>query len=83
MSICEKKLINGVADCVSDSLRGLVALNPALRLLEGHNVVVRADLSHLIDAGKVTLLSGGGSGHEPGFAGVVLLRARSFCNLQT
>ena len=64
-----KKLINEPKKCVEDCLRGLVCVNPGLRLLEGHNVIVRADIEDIKKAGKVTLVSGGGSGHEPTHAG--------------
>ena len=64
-----KKLINEPKKCVEDCLQGLVCVNPGLRLLEGHNVVVRADIEDMKKAGKVTLVSGGGSGHEPTHAG--------------
>ena len=64
-----KKLINEPEHCVEDSLKGLVCINPGLRLLDGHNVVVREDIEDVKDAGKVTLVSGGGSGHEPTHAG--------------
>uniref|UniRef100_A0A8C3U4J0 Triokinase/FMN cyclase n=1 Tax=Catharus ustulatus TaxID=91951 RepID=A0A8C3U4J0_CATUS len=48
---------------------GLVACNPGLRLLQGHRVVLRDDLPAI--RGRVALLSGGGSGHEPAHAGYV------------
>ena len=62
-----KKLVNSVAGCADDALAGLVACNPGLRLLQGHRVVLRADLVAIRD--RVALLSGGGSGHEPAHAG--------------
>ncbi|NXC60380.1 TKFC cyclase, partial [Aleadryas rufinucha] len=40
-----------------------------LRLLQGHRVVLRDDLPAI--RGRVALLSGGGSGHEPAHAGYV------------
>ncbi|KAF1548880.1 Triokinase/FMN cyclase, partial [Eudyptes schlegeli] len=64
-----KKLVNSVAGCADDSLAGLVACNPGLRLLQGHRVALRADLAAI--RGRVALLSGGGSGHEPAHAGYV------------
>ncbi|KAK6183653.1 hypothetical protein SNE40_011087 [Patella caerulea] len=66
-----KKLINSVESCVDECLEGLVAVNPGLRLLEGHRVVVRSDIQELVKSGKVTLVCGGGSGHEPAHAGYV------------
>lgn len=64
-----KKLTNSPATCVDESLEGLVAVNPALRILEGHRVIIRHDIEEVKAAGKVTLLTGGGSGHEPTHAG--------------
>lgn len=67
-----KKLINSVKDCVDESLEGVVAVNPGLRKLRGHRVIVRSDLEDYVASGKVAILTGGGSGHEPAFSGIVL-----------
>lgn len=64
-----KKLVNSVAGCADDALAGLVACNPSLQLLQGHRVALRSDLDSL--KGRVALLSGGGSGHEPAHAGFI------------
>ncbi|XP_051885659.1 triokinase/FMN cyclase-like [Pristis pectinata] len=64
-----KKLINSVEHCVDDALDGLVACNVGMQLVEGHRIVVRSDLKNI--KGKVAVLSGGGSGHEPAHAGYV------------
>ncbi|XP_005496843.1 triokinase/FMN cyclase [Zonotrichia albicollis] len=64
-----KKLVTTVSGCADDSLAGVVACNPGLRLLQGHRVVLRDDLQAI--RGRVALLSGGGSGHEPAHAGYV------------
>lgn len=56
-----------MAGCADDALAGLVACNPNLQLLQGHRVALRSDLDSL--KGRVALLSGGGSGHEPAHAG--------------
>uniref|UniRef100_A0A8C8A5K6 Triokinase/FMN cyclase n=1 Tax=Otus sunia TaxID=257818 RepID=A0A8C8A5K6_9STRI len=63
------KLVNSVTGCADDALAGLVACNAGLRLLQGHRVVLRADLVAI--RGRVALLSGGGSGHEPAHAGYI------------
>ncbi|MFC9969318.1 dihydroxyacetone kinase subunit DhaK [Spirillospora sp. NPDC127200] len=63
-----RKLINAPADVVSDALRGLAAAHPSLRVDPEAGVVVRADAPR---TGKVALVSGGGSGHEPLHAGFV------------
>ncbi|KAM4777380.1 triokinase/FMN cyclase isoform 2-T6 [Cyanocitta cristata] len=64
-----KKLVTTVSGCADDALAGLVACNPGLRLLQGHRVVLRDDLPAI--RGRVALLSGGGSGHEPAHAGYI------------
>jgi phosphoenolpyruvate---glycerone phosphotransferase subunit DhaK len=71
-----KKLINDPADVVKEELQG-VALAHAGRVtvMTDPNVVVRVDAPV---AGKVSLVSGGGSGHEPmhgGFVGPGMLDA--------
>ena len=71
MAECKtKKLINSADTCVDQSLEGLVSTQPGLRLLHGHRVVIREDIEEVKVAGKVTLLAGGGSGHEPAHAGL-------------
>src|SRR2546421_10330671 len=69
-----KKLINDPADVVRESLAGLAAAHPELVRVDFENqIVVRRDAPV---AGKVGLVSGGGSGHEPlhgGFVGVGML----------
>ena len=70
-----KKLINDPADVVSESLRGIAAAHPELRVDLRHKLVVRGDAPV---KGKVGLVSGGGSGHEPlhgGFVGLGMLDA--------
>jgi dihydroxyacetone kinase-like protein len=71
-----KKLINKPEDVVTEELQGIAAAHPDLvRVQIGPNVVVRADAPV---QGKVGLVSGGGSGHEPmhgGFVGQGMLDA--------
>ncbi len=70
-----KKLINDPADVVPEALRGLAAAHPELRVDHENRVVFRGDAPR---QGKVGLVSGGGSGHEPmhaGFVGVGMLDA--------
>lgn len=52
---------------MDEALCGLVRANGGLCLLKGHRVVLRSDLEKL--RGKVGVLSGGGSGHEPAHGG--------------
>jgi dihydroxyacetone kinase-like protein len=70
-----KKFINDPADVVAESLAGLAAAHPELRVDTEEQYVARAGAPR---AGKVALVSGGGSGHEPlhgGFVGVGMLDA--------
>ena len=55
------QLINQASSVVDDALKGLTAVNPGLRQLEGHRVVVRSGIESLKNEGKVMILSGGGS----------------------
>ena len=66
-----KRLFNRVDRVVEELLLGLVAVHPGLRKLPGHPVIVRADLDEFRGSGRVALISGGGSGHEPAHAGYV------------
>src|SRR6266550_908679 len=71
-----KKLINRVEDVVKEELAGMQALHPELIRVDFENqIVVRADAPV---RGKVGVISGGGSGHEPmhgGFVGPGMLDA--------
>lgn len=66
-----KKLINDPAHVVDEMIEGLVLADARLLRLAGETVVIRADYAALRDAGKVAIVSGGGSGHEPAHAGYV------------
>jgi dihydroxyacetone kinase len=65
-----KMLINRPEAVVEEMVEGLVLLHPGLRRLPGQTVIVRADAEAVRDR-QVTLISGGGSGHEPAHAGYV------------
>ncbi|HVQ20283.1 MAG TPA: dihydroxyacetone kinase subunit DhaK [Terrimicrobiaceae bacterium] len=70
-----KKLINNPADVVTESLEGMRAAFPELSVHFSPNFIVRGDAPV---KGKVALISGGGSGHEPmhgGFVGTGMLDA--------
>jgi phosphoenolpyruvate---glycerone phosphotransferase subunit DhaK len=71
-----KKLINDPADVVREELQGVEAAHPDLvRVSFDPTYVARVDAPV---QGKVALVSGGGSGHEPmhgGFVGVGMLDA--------
>jgi len=70
-----KKLINAPAGVLADALKGVAAAHPELTVDFANRVVSRgADVKQ----GKVALISGGGSGHEPlhsGFVGLGMLDA--------
>ncbi|WP_413992575.1 dihydroxyacetone kinase subunit DhaK [Labrys okinawensis] len=70
-----KKLINAVDDVLAQSLDGFAAAHADIVVLgEERKFVRRRQIRH----GKVSLISGGGSGHEPlhaGFVGVGMLDA--------
>src|ERR1051325_4438690 len=70
-----KKLINEPTTVVTDALAGIAAAHPELRVDHEHKVIYRGDAPV---TGKVGLISGGGSGHEPlhgGFVGLGMLDA--------
>lgn len=65
-----KKLINKPEDVVRQSLEGVVALRPDLRLLGGSKTILHLPADSTIKP-QVAVLSGGGAGHEPAHAGYV------------
>ena len=71
-----KKFLNDPAEIVPESLSGLAKAHPDLLTVDlEQQIVVRKDAPI---SGKVALVSGGGSGHEPlhgGFVGVGMLDA--------
>ncbi|MFC9294838.1 dihydroxyacetone kinase subunit DhaK [Streptomyces sp. NPDC057011] len=70
-----KMLVNSPETVVADALRGMAAAHPELDVDVERRVVVRRDAR---EGGRVGLVSGGGSGHEPlhaGFVGYGMLSA--------
>ena len=70
-----KKRINDPADVISEALRGMAIAHPELRVDHTNRIIYRGDAPV---TGKVGLISGGGSGHEPlhgGFVGRGMLDA--------
>jgi len=70
-----KKLINAPDAVVDEALAGMAAAHADLLRVIEPNVIVRADAPR---SGKVGIISGGGSGHEPmhgGFVGLGMLDA--------
>jgi len=70
-----KKLINAPADVLADALKGVAAAHPSVSVNFEDRYITRAGGPK---PGKVSLVSGGGSGHEPlhgGFVGYGMLDA--------
>jgi phosphoenolpyruvate---glycerone phosphotransferase subunit DhaK len=63
-----KKLINGIETVLEESLDGFAAAHADILLLGAERKFVRR---RALKPGKVALISGGGSGHEPLHAGYV------------
>ena len=63
-----KKLINRVDTILDEQLQGFVAAHPGLTLHRDPTYITRADAPV---AGKVGLICGGGSGHEPMHSGFI------------
>ncbi|MDF2570649.1 MAG: dhaK [Sporomusa sp.] len=64
-----KKVINNAEQVVEEMLQGVVAAHPQyVKRVSGFDVLVRANSPV---QGKVALVSGGGSGHEPSHGGYV------------
>jgi phosphoenolpyruvate---glycerone phosphotransferase subunit DhaK len=70
-----KKLINDPQHVVAEALLGIEGARPEVRIDHANRIIYRRDAPV---AGKVGLVSGGGSGHEPlhgGFVGLGMLDA--------
>ncbi|MEB3199843.1 MAG: dihydroxyacetone kinase subunit DhaK [Synechococcaceae cyanobacterium] len=70
-----KKLINAPADVVAEALAGMAIAEPSLRIDPQQKLIYRATPKA---DGRVALVSGGGSGHEPlhgGYVGFGMLDA--------
>lgn len=65
-----KKIINTSQTVVNDAIEGLVLVNNCLSTMCEGRVVIRNDVDDVIADGRVTIVSGGGSGHEPAWAGL-------------
>ncbi|XP_055342830.1 triokinase/FMN cyclase-like [Paramacrobiotus metropolitanus] len=63
--------INSSNTIVDDNLEGTVLYCDGAYLDKKHRIVLRKDLETLKATGKVILICGGGSGHEPSHAGFV------------
>ena len=62
-----KKIINSPDNVVIEACKGIISAHPELDFIEKYKVIKKKE----INAEKVSLISGGGSGHEPAHAGFV------------
>ncbi|CEQ31544.1 dihydroxyacetone kinase [[Clostridium] sordellii] len=62
-----KKIINKPENVVMEMCNGIAMTHPELEFIKKYKVIKRKN----IDKNKVSLISGGGSGHEPAHAGFV------------
>lgn len=62
-----KKIINNPDNVVIEACKGIVSAHPELDFIEKYKVIKKK----AINTEKVSLISGGGSGHEPAHAGFV------------
>lgn len=62
-----KKLINRPETVVMEMCNGIAMAHPELEFVKKYKVIKKRD----IDKNKVSLISGGGSGHEPAHAGFI------------
>lgn len=62
-----KKIINTPETVVQEMCNGIVLAHPELEVLYKYKVIKKKE----INKNKVTLISGGGSGHEPSHAGFI------------
>ena len=62
-----KKIINKPENIVMEMCNGIAMAHPELEFIKKYKVIKRKN----IDKNKVSLISGGGSGHEPAHAGFV------------
>ena len=62
-----KKIINTPENVVIEMCKGIAKAHPEVEFIEKFKVIKKNE----IDQNKVTLISGGGSGHEPAHAGFV------------
>lgn len=62
-----KKIINKPETLVREMCSGIVLAHPELEFIPEYKIIKKREM----DAKKITLISGGGSGHEPAHAGFV------------
>ena len=62
-----KKIINNAADVEEEMIEGFIAANRQVRRLDDSNIILKRNFN----SDKVSILSGGGSGHEPAHLGYI------------
>ena len=62
-----KKVMNKAEDMVLEMAKGMVLAHPELELISKYKIIKKKELNPQ----KVSLISGGGSGHEPAHAGYI------------
>lgn len=62
-----KKIMNLPENIVEEMCKGLCLCHPEIKFIEDHKILIKRDLNK----NKVTLISGGGSGHEPAHGGFI------------
>lgn len=66
----KKSLINNASNVVDEAVEGMLMLDNSIGRVGNHNSIVRADIEEYKQQ-HCTLISGGGSGHEPLHAGFI------------
>lgn len=66
-----KHFIDDATHLVHSALHSLTLTNPSVALDLENKIIYRKPTKELLDTPKVSIISGGGSGHEPAFAGFV------------
>ncbi|MFJ5621522.1 dihydroxyacetone kinase subunit DhaK [Peribacillus loiseleuriae] len=62
-----KKIMNKPETLVTEMCNGMVMAHPELEFIQKYKIIKKKEMNE----NKVTLISGGGSGHEPAHAGLV------------
>lgn len=68
---CPKHFIDDAAHLVSSALHSLTLTNPTVGVDAANKIVYRRPSQQQSSGRQVAVVSGGGSGHEPSFAGMV------------
>lgn len=66
-----KHFIDDPTHLVNTALHSLTITNPSIAVDAANKIVYRRPTKELVENPKVSIITGGGSGHEPAFAGFV------------